>query len=323
MNTNKRILFLSLVLLAGMQIFAAQQTPPRVWTISELFTRNVGSTEQQNKQFPPHKIVGNLYYVGTESLASFLITTPDGHIVINSDYERNVPTIRDSIGKLGFRFEDVKILLGSHAHGDHMEGDGAFVELTKARAMAMAEDLPALQSMRSPAGKPRPMYEVLHDGSEVKLGNMTLTAHLTPGHTPGCTTWTMKVQDGGRSYDVLIIGSVGVNNGTNLVGNSALVEQYQRSFKFLHTQHVDVPLGSHPAMYDMAGKYTRLTASSGPNPYIDSQSFQTELTIQETAFNNELKRQQVEGPPAARGGGGGRGGAAGGARGDAPRGQQD
>src|SRR5262249_13873255 len=160
-------------------------------------------------------------------------------------YERNVPTIRDSVSKLGFRFEDIKILLGSHAHGDHMEGDGAVVELSKAKALAMAEDIPALQSMRSPGGKPRPMYETLHDGSEVKLGNMTLTARLTPGHTPGCTSWVMKVQEGGRSYDVLIIGSVGVNNGTNLVGNPTLVSQYQQSFKLLRSIHVDVPLGSH------------------------------------------------------------------------------
>lgn len=319
MNRNKRILGLSVVLLACAQLLIARQAP-RVWTISELFTRNVGTTEQQNKQMVPHKIVGNVYYVGTESLATFLVTTPDGHILINSDYERNVPTIKDSVTKLGFKFEDIKILLGSHAHGDHMEGDGAVVELSKARAMAMDADLPALQSMRSPGGKPRPMYETLHDGSQVKLGNMTLTALHTPGHTPGCTTWTMKVQEGGRSYDVLIIGSVGVNNGTNLVGNPALVEQYQRSFKVLRAQHVDVPLGSHPAMYNMAEKFAKLTsAPSGPNPFIDAKGFQDEVTIQETAFNNELKKQQVDGPP-ARGGGGGRG-AGGGAA--APRGRQN
>jgi metallo-beta-lactamase class B len=304
MHTNKKVLWLSLVLLAGTQFLVAQQAP-RVWTISELFTRNVGSTEQQNKQMVPHKIIGNIYYVGTESLASFLITTPDGHILINSDYERNVPTIKDSVTKLGFRFDDVKILLGSHAHGDHMEGDGAVVELTKAKAMAMDADLAALQGMRSPGGKPRPMYETLHDGSQVKLGNMTLTALHTPGHTPGCTTWTMKVQDGGRSYDVLIIGSVGVNNGTNLVGNPMLVEQYQRSFKILRSQHVDVPLGSHPAMYNMMEKFAKMTsASNRPNPFIDAKGFEDEVTIQETAFNNELKRQQLEGPPAARGRGG-------------------
>src|SRR5499427_5301146 len=102
----------------------AAQQPPRVLNIQDLFQRNLGTTEQQNKQFPPHKIIGNVYYVGTESLSSFLITTPQGHILINSVFERNVPTIQDSVKKLGFRFEDIKILLGSHAHGDHMEGDG-------------------------------------------------------------------------------------------------------------------------------------------------------------------------------------------------------
>ena len=287
--------------------FLAAQQAPRVWTLQELFTRNVGNTEQQNKQFPPHKIIGNVYYVGTESLSSFLVTTPEGHILINSIYERNVPTIQDSVAKLGLRFQDIKILLGSHAHGDHMEGDGLVTKLTGARAMAMAEDIPPLQAMRSPGGNPRPMYEVLHDGSEVKLGNMILTAHHTPGHTPGCTTWTMKVQDGGRSYDVLIIGSVGVNPGTNLVGNPQLVAQYQQSFKFLRAAYVDVPLGSHPAMYNMAEKYPRLVAGGVANPYIDAKGFVDEVTLQETAFNVELKRQQTEGPPAGRGGGARRG----------------
>jgi metallo-beta-lactamase class B len=304
MNAGKKLRWLAWFMCLPLVVVGQQA--PRVWTIQELFTRNVGTTENQNKQFPPHKIVGNLYYVGTESLASFLVTTPEGHILINSDYERNVPTIRDSVGRLGFRFEDIKILLGSHAHGDHMEGDGAVVEITKARAMAMAEDIPALQSMRSPGGKPRPMYESLRDGSEVKLGNMTLTALHTPGHTQGCTSWSMKVQDGGRSYTVLIIGSVGVNAGTNLL--NGLAEQYQKSFKVLRSQQVDVPLGSHPAMYNMLDKYTRATSGSGPNPFVDAQGYQNELTIQETAFNNEWKRQQTEGPPAPRGGGGGRGG---------------
>jgi len=291
--------------LVGAILFVSQEAP-RVFTIQELFTRNVGSTEQQNKQFPPHKIIGNVYYVGTESLSSFLVTTPLGHILINSIYERNIPTIQDSVQKLGFKFEDIKILLGSHAHGDHQEGDGLATKLTGARAMAMAEDIPLLQMMRSPGGIPRPMYEALHDGSQITLGGFTLTAHHTPGHTPGCTTWTMKVQDGGRSYDVLIIGSVGVNPGTNLVGNPQLVAQYQQSFKFLHSAHVDVPLGSHPAMYNMSEKYAKVKAGAA-NPFIDPQSFQNEITIQETAFNNELKRQQVEGPPPPRGGGARRG----------------
>jgi metallo-beta-lactamase class B len=147
------------------------------------------------------------------------------------------------VQKLGFKFEDIKILLGSHAHGDHQEGDGLVVKLTGARAMAMEQDIPPLMAMRSPGGVPRPNYEVLHDGSQVTLGNVTLTAHFTPGHTPGCTTWTMKAEEGGRSYDVLIIGSVGVNPGTNLVGNPQLVAQYRQSLAFLRAAHVDVRSG--------------------------------------------------------------------------------
>src|SRR5262245_14274021 len=282
-------------------LLTAQQAP-KVWTSAELFTRNVGTREQQDKQFPPHKIVGNVYYVGTETLASFLVTTSQGHIIINTDYERNNAVIRDSISKLGFKVEDIKIILGSHAHGDHMEGNPLLKQQTGAQIMAMAEDVPALQAMR-PGGKEHPIDRILKDGEQVKLGDLTLTALWTPGHTEGCTTWTFKVQDGGRTYDVLIIGSVGVNNGTNLVGDAKRVAQYRQSFKVLHSQHVDVPLGSHPGMYNMAEKYAKLTAG-GPNPFIDSKGYQDELTIQETAFNNELQNQEKNGPPAARGGGG-------------------
>jgi metallo-beta-lactamase class B len=272
--------------------FAQTAAAGHVWTIQELFTRNVGTPAQQNAQFPPHKIIGNVYYVGTESLASFLVVTPAGNVLINSMYERNVPTIRDSVEKLGFHFDDIKILLGSHAHGDHMEGDALVVDMTHARAMAMAEDIPPLMAMRTPSGKPRPAYETLHDGSEVTLGGTTLTAHWTPGHTPGCTTWTMKAQEGGRTYDVLIIGSVGVNPGTRLSTNPELVAAYRKSFAFLRSAHVDVPLGSHPAMYGLAGKYAKVTPG-GPNPFIDPAGFQAEVAIQETAFTNELARQQA------------------------------
>ena len=298
MSLQKRILLLAAVFLTSATLFSQA---PRVWTISELFTRNVGTGEQQNKQFPPHKIIGNVYYIGTETLATFLVTTPQGHIVINSNYERNNGVLRDSVSKLGFRFEDIKIILGSHAHGDHMEGDALIKQQTGAQVMALSEDVTALQAIR-PGGKEHPVDRILKDGEQVKLGDMTLTALLTPGHTNGCTTWTFKVQEGGRTYDVLIIGSMGVNNGTNLIGDPAKVAQYRQGFKVLHAQHVDVPLGSHPAMYNMAEKHAKL-ASAGPNPYIDPKGFQDELTIQETAFNNELKRQETEGPPAGRGGG--------------------
>src|SRR3954465_510626 len=141
----------------------------KVWTPEDLFRRNIGTREDQDTAFTPHKIIGNLYYVGTRSLASFLITTPQGHILINSDYERNVPAVRQSIEALGFKYADVKILLGSHAHADHMEGDALVKQLTGATVMAMAEDVPALEAMK-PGGKAHPIDRVLHDGDKVELG---------------------------------------------------------------------------------------------------------------------------------------------------------
>ena len=265
---------------------------PRVWTPDELFRRNIGTREDQDTAFPPHKIIGNLYYVGTRSLGSFLITTPQGHILINSDYERNVPTVRGSIEQLGFKYSDVKILLGSHAHADHMEGDALVKQITGATVMAMAEDVPALEKMM-PGGKPHPIDKVLHDGDEVKLGGMTLVAHLTPGHTRGCTTWTFKEQEGGKSYDVLIIGSVGVNPGMKLVNNPdapKIVEEFNRSFVTLRGFHPDVPLGSHPGMYGMAEKHAKL--GKGPNPYIDPAGYKAELDIVEGVFRSVLAQQQ-------------------------------
>jgi metallo-beta-lactamase class B len=268
---------------------SAQAT--KVWTAEELFRRNVGTNEQQVKQFPPHKVIGNIYYVGTETLSAFLITTPQGHILVNSTYERTVPVIQDSVAKLGFKFSDIKIVLGSHAHGDHQEGDAMIKEQTGAQVMAMAEDVPALQAMR-PGGKPHPIDRVLHDGDRVTLGGNTLVAHLTPGHTRGCTTWTMKVQEGGKSYDVVIIGSMGVNAGTALVNNKLvpkIAEEYQRGFRVLHGLPCDIPLGSHPAMYNMAEKYPKL--GKGTNPFIDPQGYKAEVDIEEGAFKLKLDEQ--------------------------------
>src|ERR1700726_3690959 len=165
------------------------------YTQLQLFQRNVGAADDQSTQFPPHKIIGNIYYVGTTSLASFLIVTPQGNILIDSTYERNVPVIQKSVADLGFKFSDIKILLGNHAHGDHQEGDALVKQLTGAQVIVMAEDVPALQAMK-PGGKEHPIDKILHDGDSVALGGATLIAHLTAGHTRGCTTWTMKAKEG-------------------------------------------------------------------------------------------------------------------------------
>jgi len=264
----------------------------RTYTQLSLFQRNIGGPEDQTTQFPPHKIIGNIYYVGTNSLAAFLVTTPQGHILINSTYERNVPTIQKSVEQLGFKFSDIKILLGSHAHGDHQEGDALVKQLTGAQVMAMAEDVPALEAMK-PGGKPHPIDKVLHDGESVTLGGTTLVAHLTPGHTRGCTTWTMKAQEGGRTYDVVIIGSFGTNPGFQLVNNKdvpGIAAEFERTFKAARTLPCDVPLGSHPGMYNLQEKYAKLKAG-GPNPFIDPQGYMTEVDIAEAMFRAVLASQ--------------------------------
>ena len=254
---------------------------------------NLGSPGDQVNQMPPHRIVGNLYYVGTVGLASYLVVTPKGDILINTTFERNVPTIQKSVEQLGFKFTDIKIILGSHAHSDHQEGDALAKQLTGgAKIMVMAEDVPLLQKMM-PGGKPHPIDRVLHDGDEVELGGAALVAHLTPGHTPGCTTWTMKVHDGGRTYDVVIVGSLSVAPGTKLVNNANdphIVDEYRRAFKVSKELHCDIFLASHGAVYDSKEKYAKLRAG-GPNPFIDPDGYKKEIAIEEAIFNAVLAQQ--------------------------------
>src|SRR5262245_54626416 len=198
----------------------------RTYTPQSILARNMGTTADQETQFPPHKIIGNIYYVGTKTLSAFLITTAQGNILINSTYERNVPTIEKSVGQLGFKFSDVKILLGTHAHGDRQEGDALVKQLTHAQVMAMAEDVPALQAIK-PGGKEHPIDKMLRNGESVKLGGTTLVARLTPGHTRGCTTWTTNVQENGKTHNVVINCSLRPPN----VLTPAVVDEFNRSFK--------------------------------------------------------------------------------------------
>src|SRR6266853_1350854 len=309
MKTRSRLRLLTCllgaaVLDAGAGASLAQNPPPpdhpsitvrgQTYTPRSVLARNMGTPADQETAFTPHKVVGNIYYVGTRTLSSFLVATPQGNILIDSTYERNVPTIEKSVAQLGFRFSDIKFLLGNHAHGDHQEGDALVKQMTGAQVMAMAEDVPALQAMK-PGGKEHPIDKVLHDGDQVTLGGTTLVAHLTPGHTRGCTTWTLKVQDGGKSYEVVIIGSVGVNPGFILVNNKdvpEIADEYRRSFRVLRSLPCDIPLGSHPAMYGMAEKYAKL--GKGPNPFIDPQGYKTEVNLMEQVFNTEVARQQKE-----------------------------
>lgn len=262
-------------------------------------------TPEWTEPFPPFKIAGNLYYVGSRGLANYLITTPQGHILINSDLEANVPLIRDSIEKLGFKFDDVKILLISHAHWDHDAASATITRLTGARYMVMDADAPVVESGgkadfrygSDPASQypPAKVDRVLHDGDTVTLGGATLVAHLTPGHTKGCTTWTMTVEDGGKRYNVVIVGSPNVNPGYKLVGNTAypnIAQDYERTFRVLKSLPCDLFLGAHGAYFDLDGKYKRFKAE-GVAAFVDPGGYQRYVAEREAAFRKELANQQA------------------------------
>src|SRR5437867_7640207 len=207
--------------------------------------------------------------------------------------------IRTSVEKLGFRFTDVKILLGSHAHADHMEGDALFKKLTGARVMVLEQDFPLLQEL-PPGGKPHPIDRVLHNGDEVKLRGVTLVAHLTPGHTRGCTTWTMKVQEGGKSYDVVILGSIGLqrnphNPGYILVNSKEypeIVDDYVRSFKILRALPCDVFLAAHGRFYLLKDKSAKF-GKDCPMSLIQPAGYMAHRDSQEKAFKGRPEEQKA------------------------------
>ena len=255
--------------------------------------------------FPAFRIAGNLYYVGSKGLASYLITTPEGHILINSDMEANVPLIRASMESLGFKFSDIKILLISHAHWDHCAASATIKRLTGAKYMVMEGDVDVVES----GGKtdfqyrndpttlfaPAKVDRILRDGDQVKLGGATLTARLTPGHTKGCTTWTMKVSDGSKTRDVVIVGSPNVNPGYKLVGNTdypRMAEDFEKTFRVLKSLSCDYFLGAHGSYFDLEAKYAQWKAGNA-TVFIDPAGYKSFVADREQAFRSELKKQQA------------------------------
>ena len=270
-------------------------------TLGPMSISALAQTEQDRTQdrvaFPAHKMIGNIYYVGTGTLNSYLITTPQGHILINTNFEDTVPLLRASVEKLGFTLTDIKIILGSHAHGDHMQADAIVKELTGgATVMAMEQDVPALKAMKAPSGKAHPIDRVLKDGEQVTLGSTTLTAHLTPGHTRGCTTWTMRIQDGGRTHEVLIACG-GLQEDARLVNNKnypEIADDFGRSIKKFKTLPAEVFLGAHSWFFDLAGKYKRLGGAT--NPYIDPAGYKAWVDNMEKNYNTSLAEQKRNPP---------------------------
>ena len=255
-----------------------------------------------NEPIAPFRITSNIYYVGTNFLASYLMTTPQGYVLINPDFEESVPLIQKSVEKLGFHFSDIKIILISHAHDDHAAGAALAKKLSGAQLMVMDAD--AAEVVNGGAGDfqyksrwtPTKVDHVLHDGEQVKLGNMVLTAHLTPGHTKGCTTWTTEVKEGGRSYHVVIVGSPNVNDGYELVHNKLypqIATDYEKTFQVLKSLPCDIFLGAHGSYFNMDEKLKRL-GQNGSNPFIDPAGYRGYVDEREEAFRKDLAAQQAK-----------------------------
>ena len=289
------ILF-GLALVFGASVFAQGAAP----------AAQAPSNSDWTEPFPPFQIAGNLYYVGSKGLANYLIVTPQGNILINSDTEANVPLIKASIETLGFKYSDTKILLISHAHWDHDAGSSLIKKQTGATYLVMDADVPVVES----GGKadfaygndPTTQYppvkvdRVLHDGDKVKLGGSVLVARLTPGHTKGCTTWTMKVSDDGKTYDVVIVGSPNVNAGYKLVNNTQypqIAEDYEKMWGVLKSLPCDIFLGAHGEYFGMEAKYARMKAG-GANPFIDPAGYKQFVTQKQADFEAELAKQKTE-----------------------------
>jgi len=255
---------------------------------------------------PPRHLIGNIYYVGAIGVSSYLITTPEGHILLDTGFEETVPLIQHSVEQLGFKSSDIKIMLSSHAHIDHTGGHAAMKKLTHARVLASAEDARILASGGNddfvPFPKDMMVYspvtadQIVQDGEKVTLGGVTLTAHLTPGHTRGATTWTMDVNADGQNHHVVFFSSTTINPGTSLVLSPPypeLVQDYETTFSRLKQLSCDVFFAPHGGQFAMADKFARLDQHPTTNPFIDPAGWHTLIENAEKAFRDQLAAERA------------------------------
>jgi metallo-beta-lactamase class B len=250
---------------------------------------------------PPEHLVGNIYYVGASGVSSYLITTPAGHILLDTGFADTVPIIERSVAQLGFRVADIKIILSSHAHIDHVGGHARMQQLTGARIYMSAADGRTLESggaddyiqwpKETILYTPAKVDHVVTEGEAVTLGGVTLTAHLTPGHTRGATTWTMEVVDGGRTYHVVFFSSASINPGTHLLDNPQFpdfVAEFEATLAKLHALPCDIFFAPHGGQFAMAQKFARLARGEKDNPFVDPAGWQKLVAEAETAFREQL-----------------------------------
>lgn len=258
-------------------------------------------TPYRDDPVEPFKIIDNIYMVGTtQHNTSYLITGSQGHIIIDTIYEKDVPQIVKNIQQLGFKPEDIKMIIGTHAHGDHVAGHAAMQEATGAQILSSAADKAVVEtggksdSVRpDSAWAPAKVDRVIADGEQIKLGDITLTAHLTPGHTKGCMTFTMSAEEGGQQYDVLLLG--GVRPAAEPITHNdeypGMAEDLTRTFAKLKTLPVDVYLGAHGYWYDLGGKIARMKGGEGYKAFIDPEGYRTAIAGWEQQFKDTVAEE--------------------------------
>jgi metallo-beta-lactamase class B len=255
-------------------------------------------SRQMNQPMQPFHIIGNVYYVGASDITSYLIVTPAGYILLDGGFVETAPQIEANIQKLGFEVGDVKIILNSHAHLDHAGGISELKQKSGAKFVAMEGDVPALTAGTAfPAATPD---RIIHDGDTVSLGGITLTAHLTPGHTRGCTTWTFVTQDSGRPYNVVFVGSATVLPNYKLIDRPdapatypGIQADYERTFSVLKSLPCDVFLAAHGSMYSMADKRAVMARVPAQNPFIDPWGYRAYIVRAEGVFLTELQKERT------------------------------
>jgi metallo-beta-lactamase class B len=251
----------------------------------------------------PFRIVGNVYYVGSRGLACYLIASPAGHVLLDTGLEQVAPMVLDNVATLGFRARDIRVILSGHAHYDHVAGHAYVKSMTGARVYASAPDARLLESggredFRFGGEISFPPVTVDHriaDGEQVTVGPTTLTAHLTPGHTKGNTTWTMTVVDSGVRYNVVFAGSMTINPGVHMVNyppNPGVADDYARSFALLESLHPDIPLGSHGGFFNLDEKARRLAQGTTPNPFIDPQGYRDQIAAWKKVYLAQLDAER-------------------------------
>lgn len=269
---NKLIASVFFLVLSAITAYS-QAAPPAGW----------------NDPFPPHKVMDNFYYVGTKELASFLIVTPAGNILMNSDYEASVPVIRANVEKLGFKFTDIKILIAGHAHPDHVEGDAMVKSLTGAQVVVGRLD-EAMTRTFKPGGKEHPIDRLVDEGDTVTLGGTTLTAHVMPGHTKGCLAWTLDLKEGGKTYHTLVECSLNGRFLSSLDNYPGIIDDFRATYKKARTLPAEVWVSSHASFYNMAEKYAKLEkrGPGDPNPFNDPQGYLAHVDEYEKSFEAAL-----------------------------------